>query len=104
MTSRRRTSPFTVARDVVGASALNCSKTESYCVCAWPRAGKATARLPITNARRDREGRLMQNLCDGEVPYSDGGHRIRTCKGLRPPVFKTGALAIRPALPTAFVT
>src|SRR6266545_3078498 len=28
----------------------------------------------------------------------DGGHRIRTCKGLRPPVFKTGALAIRPAL------
>ena len=29
-----------------------------------------------------------------------GGHRIRTCKGLRPPVFKTGALAIRPALPS----
>src|SRR6266545_842380 len=31
----------------------------------------------------------------------DGGHRIRTCKGLRPPVFKTGALAIQPALPVA---
>src|SRR5437868_15467213 len=29
----------------------------------------------------------------------NGGHRIRSCKGLRPPVFKTGALAIQPALP-----
>jgi hypothetical protein len=29
----------------------------------------------------------------------NGGQRIRTSKGFRPPVFKTGALAIRPALP-----
>src|SRR5881396_2165971 len=37
----------------------------------------------------------------GNGGYLNGGHRIRTCKGLRPPVFKTGALAIRPALPVA---
>src|SRR6266550_3774915 len=53
--------------------------------------------------------RCLDGCAEGENPgdddvhtssaWVDGGHRIRTCKGLRPPVFKTGALAIRPALP-----
>src|SRR6266480_7294116 len=55
--------------------------------------------------------RCLDGCAEGENPgdddvhtssaWVDGGHRIRTCKGLRPPVFKTGALAIRPALPVA---
>src|SRR5213595_592118 len=59
----------------------------------------------------DRVVRCLDGCTEGENPgdddvhtssaWVDGGHRIRTCKGLRPPVFKTGALAIRPALPVA---
>src|SRR5438093_2175151 len=91
-TSRCRTSPW------IGATAsrraarlLSWSNTVSYGVCA--RAGRALRTIPRVTARS------CIKRASGERKALDGGHRIRTCKGFRPPVFKTGALAIRPALP-----
>src|SRR3989344_5668055 len=47
-------------------------------------------------------GQARRGGCGGGIPLAlqilGGGHRIRTCKSLRTPVFKTGALAVLPTL------